>query len=89
MSKRCWMLILLGSIVTLTMGQVPSPDSYLGNPLGSQFSRHHQIAGYFQTVARNSPKVQMQPYGQTYEGRPLMLAIVSSAENIQNIEKNR
>ena len=33
--------------------------------------------------------VKLEQYGQTNEGRPLLLAFISSAENIANLENIR
>ncbi|MEL6135211.1 MAG: M14 family zinc carboxypeptidase, partial [Bacteroidota bacterium] len=83
------MLSLLLVSFLPSWGQIPTPDEYLGYPLGSQFSRHHQIVGYFETVASQSPKVQLLPYGQTNEGRPLVVAVMTSESNMANLEQIR
>jgi hypothetical protein len=45
---------------------------------------------YFKQVAEaNTTMVKLEQYGQTNEGRPLLLAFVSSAENIANLENIR
>lgn len=68
---------------------VPQPDDFLGYPLGSQFTRHFEVVNYVKAVEKASPKVQVTPYGKTYEGRELVLAIVSSPENLANLEEIR
>ncbi|MEO0585283.1 MAG: M14 metallopeptidase family protein [Bacteroidota bacterium] len=89
MNKCFWVLsVLLVSFLPMR-GQIPTPDAYLGYPLGSQFSRHHQIVGYFEAVAAQSSKVRLLPYGQTNEGRPLMVAVVTSEANMANLEQIR
>jgi murein tripeptide amidase MpaA len=70
--------------------QLKSPDEYLGYRLGDHFTPHWKVVDYFKNVAANSPSmVKLQQYGQTNEGRPLMVAFVSTAENIQNLENIR
>lgn len=66
-----------------------SPAEFLGYPLGTNFTRHHKVVEYFEHVAENSPLVQFQKYGDTYEGRPLTYAIISTEENLQNLEQIR
>ena len=78
-------LSLLGVLHT-SSGQLQSPSEFLGYELGSRFSRHHQVVEYFQHVASQSPMVQLREYGRTYEGRPLLLAFVSTSENISSLE---
>lgn len=66
-----------------------SPEEFLGYPLGTSFTRHHKVVDYFKHVADNSALVQYHTYGETYEGRPLTYAIISSEENLQNLEQIR
>ncbi|WP_299114811.1 M14 metallopeptidase family protein [uncultured Winogradskyella sp.] len=69
---------------------IPSPDEFLGYPIGTQFSRHHQVLDYFKTVAKSAPnQVKIEKYGETYERRTLSLAFISSEENIKNLNEIR
>jgi hypothetical protein len=69
---------------------VPSPASYLGYTVGTKFSRHHQIVGYFNTVAQAKPDmVKIMPYGKTNEGRDLLVAAIGLPENIAKLEEIR
>ncbi|MGB7392782.1 MAG: M14 family metallopeptidase [Pricia sp.] len=83
-------------IVALTVSYVvdaqdlKSPSAFLGYELGTQFTRHHQVVDYYQYLAEAaSDRVQLEEYGQTNERRPLLLAYVSSPENIGNLENIR
>jgi hypothetical protein len=70
--------------------QVPSPEEFLGYPLGSKYTPHYRIVQYFEKLASTVPaKMKYQVYGQTYEGRPLTIAFISSEENIRNLEAIR
>ena len=70
--------------------QNPTPESFLGYPLGSRFSFHHRITDYVKTLAEKNPdRVKLIPYGSTYEGRPLLVAVVASFENLARIETIR
>jgi len=64
---------------------VQSPAEFLGYELGERFTRHHQVIDYFNHVAANSALVQLEPYGTTYEGRPLLTAYVTSRENMDRL----
>jgi len=67
-----------------------SPSEFLGYELGTQFTRHHQVVDYYQYVAKAaSDRVQLQEYGRTNERRPLIVAYLSSANNIQDLDKIR
>ncbi|NQZ75728.1 MAG: zinc carboxypeptidase [Ekhidna sp.] len=87
MKKVAVLLILLSPVITL--GQVQSPKEYLGYELGERFSRHHQVVDYFKHISEKSEKVTLTEYGKTYEGRPLVLAVVSSEENLSNLDQIR
>jgi len=68
---------------------VASPDEFLGYRLGTQFTFHHRAIEYFRYVADRSPLAEYREYGTSYEGRPLGVCIVSSEENIANLEEYR
>lgn len=82
-------IITLLSYIPLS-AQSMSPDQFLGYELGSQFTRHHQVVDYFKHVESTfQSKVKLQFYGTTNERRQLLLAIVSSEENIKKLEEHR
>ncbi len=70
--------------------QLQSPDEFLGYELGTKFTPHHRIVDYFNHTASAMPgMMKLEQYGQTNEGRPLMLAIISSPENFSRLEEIR
>lgn len=69
--------------------QLQSPSEFLGYEIGTQFSRHADVVSYFEHVAANSKKVKYYDYGKTNERRRLTYAVISSEENIANLEKIR
>ena len=67
-----------------------SPSEFLGYELGTAFTRHHEVVDYYEYLAKNAPnQVLLQEYGVTNERRPLLLAIVSAAPNINDLENIR
>ena len=69
---------------------IKSPSEFLGYELGSEFSRHHEVVDYYEYLAKIAPNnVKLEYYGKTNERRPLLLAYVSSANNLQNLENIR
>ncbi len=69
--------------------EIPVPSSYLGYEIGERQVSHDQLVGYFSLLAQKSDRMKYEIYGRTHEGRPLTVAIISSAENIRNIEELR
>lgn len=75
--------------VSFVQAQVKSPSEFLGYELGTQFSRHADVVDYFEHAAANSNMVTYDTYGKTNERRPLTYAVVSTPENLANIEQIR
>ncbi|NJC27327.1 M14 family metallopeptidase [Neolewinella antarctica] len=69
--------------------QITHPSDFLPHRLGEAFTAHHQLVDYFEYVAEASPRVKLEEYGRTNERRPLVLAYVSSPENIARLEAIR
>ena len=65
---------------------IKSPAAFLGYGLGEKFTFHHKVVSYFKHVSDASPNVKLISYGKTYEQRPLLVAVISSEENINIIE---
>ena len=89
MSKQLFLWLSLALLPIVGMAQIQSPDDFLPHRLGETFTPHHLLVSYFQHIAENSDQIQLQEYGRTYEQRPLMLAVISSAENMAQIEAIR
>ncbi|WP_316816715.1 M14 family metallopeptidase [Pedobacter nyackensis] len=68
-------------------GQVKSPDEFLGYPLGDKFTPHDKVLDYFAYLAKASKNVKVVNYGKTYEGRELLVGIVSARENMEKLEQ--
>lgn len=83
-------LCIFLQLTSFSQQTLQSPEKFLGYSLGSSYTNHFQIVQYFQAVAAAQPgKVKLVNYGKTYEGRPLMLAFISTEENIRNLESIR
>ncbi|MCS6968676.1 MAG: M14 family zinc carboxypeptidase [Cytophagales bacterium] len=68
---------------------IPTPEQFLGYPIGSYHTRYDRIVAYFETLARLSDKAQLEVLGNTYENRPLIALIVTSAANQSRLEEIR
>ncbi len=69
---------------------IVSPDSFLGYQLGSKFTPHHKLVAYFEAAATTQPQqMKLEKYGETNEGRPLLIAIIASKENLAKLEEIR
>ncbi|CAG5071433.1 hypothetical protein DYBT9623_03462 [Dyadobacter sp. CECT 9623] len=70
--------------------QNTTPEQHLGFPLGSKFAFHSQILQYFTLLqSQNQDRVKLIQYGSSNEGRPLMIAFISSPDNMGKLESIR
>ena len=70
--------------------KLQSPSTFFGHELGNEFHRHHEVMDYYEHVANAEPsRVKLVQYGITNERRPLVLAVISSEENLMNLESIR
>lgn len=84
------LIFSLSLFTTFAQVDLKSPDQFLGYELGDRFTRHHKVVEYFQHVANARPgNVKFIQYGETYEHRPLVIAIIASDENFKNLETIR
>ncbi len=65
--------------------EIPSPEEYLGYPIGAHHTRHDRIVGYLEKLAEASDRATLYDYGRTYEGRRLVILTVSTPENMNNL----
>jgi hypothetical protein len=82
-------LILFLNVSAPAQDSVQSPSEYLGYDLGTEWTPHYKVMNYFEHVANNSPMVRMEEYGETNEGRKLLLAQVTSEGNMNRLEELR
>ncbi len=88
--------VILASILLLVLAyealpaqqkisSIPSPTEFLGFSPGEDYklANYEEIVSYFQALDRLSSRLRLQELGQTTEGRPFYMAIISSSENLQ------
>jgi len=68
---------------------IPSPEQFLGYPIGSHFTRYDKVVEYFKELARISNKATLTVVGRTLEERELVILTITSPENKSNIEEIR
>jgi hypothetical protein len=75
--------------VSISGQNTKSPEQFLGYTPGQRFTLQNRVNDYFRHVAETSPYAEYLEYGETWEGRPLSVCIVSAPENLANLEKIR
>ncbi|MDX1578325.1 MAG: M14 family zinc carboxypeptidase, partial [Gemmatimonadota bacterium] len=71
------------------VAQVPTYEDVVGRPFGERLTEHHEMVTYLRAVAEASPRVSVVSQGTSWEGRELMLAVVTSPENHARLEEIR
>ncbi|PKP29446.1 MAG: hypothetical protein CVU00_15595 [Bacteroidetes bacterium HGW-Bacteroidetes-17] len=85
-------LVISVFIVSAVNGQnITKPEEYLGFKPGADFhlANYEQAIGYFEKIAGQTNRMQIFDMGETSEGRRMKYAIISSEENMANLEKYR
>lgn len=66
---------------------ISTPEQILGFKVGEWHARHDQIQRYFEKLAEQSDKVQLEIIGYSHEQRPLLQLIISSPANLKRLEQ--
>ena len=88
---KCFLLPFLFLLLgwTAVQAQVKSPDEFLGYSLGSKFTPHDKVLDYFKYLGKAVQNIKIVSYGKTYEGRELLVGIISAKENMDKLEQIR
>lgn len=83
--------VALAGLALPASAQVPTPESVLGHAVGADFrlATYEESLGYFQRLDAASDRVELREVGTTSMGRPWHLALISSAENLRNVDRYR
>lgn len=82
-------LVAAALVLPVTAQKVPSPKDVFRYELGERYTTHAKIVDYVRSVDAASDRVAVMKYGETYEGRDLLLAVVTSPENHARLSEIR
>jgi hypothetical protein len=88
--RKGLLLFLIFTAVDNVFSQdIPNPESYFGFKPGADYKmlRWDEIVSYFKTLDESSDRVRVEELGKTTLGNPFIMTIISSPENLSNIEK--
>ena len=82
--------LLCGSAL-LSAATPKSPEQYFGFQMGADYKlvKWPQIVEYFNALAGSSDKVKLVEAGKSSEGNPMIVAIISSPENLAKLDHYR
>ncbi len=68
---------------------ITSPDEFFGHKVGADYHliNYKQAANYWKKLAEESSNIKLFEYGTSSYGRTMILAVVSSEENIAHIDR--
>jgi hypothetical protein len=69
--------------------KVPTPEQFLGYPIGTYFTRYDQVVAYFKELSKVSDRVHVEGIGKTYEQREQVIVTITSPANYGNLENIR
>ncbi|MBM3762911.1 MAG: hypothetical protein FJW36_22010 [Acidobacteria bacterium] len=81
---------LLFFVVSIVLAAAPpKPEEILGYKPGTDYKLmdYEELSKYFEALAKSSNRIKLIEVGKTSEGRPHLLALLSSEENLRNIDK--
>ena len=67
---------------------VTSPKQYFGFSIGDdyQLANYTQLVEYWQKLDKESDRMKVVEIGKTAEGRPQLMAIITSPENLKKLD---
>ncbi|GAB3948171.1 M14 family metallopeptidase [Spirosoma harenae] len=90
--QRAFLLVYIWLISLSVIAQqkpIPKPEETLGFPVGADFhlATYEQSLSYFKKLDEVSDRLKLVYVGETSEGRPWYFALISSPQNLANIDK--
>ncbi|MDP6789857.1 MAG: M14 family zinc carboxypeptidase, partial [Candidatus Marinimicrobia bacterium] len=69
---------------------IPTPEAFLGYPIGSWHTTYGRMERYIHALQEAAPnRVFIEQYGKSIEQQNMMMLIISSENNIRNLEQIR
>ena len=89
-----WTFVLAAALSAVSLcaqsaPQITTPQEALGFNLGDDYmvANYTQLEAYWKKLASESDRMKLVSIGKTEEGRDQWMAIISSPENIRNLDK--
>ena len=94
----CWLLLSFIWLTTLSLAysgqtgteeKITTPEAFFGFKLGTdkKIARWDKIVEYFEILQKQSPRIKVINMGPTTMGHPFLLIVISSPENLANLER--
>jgi hypothetical protein len=89
--KRISILCVFILVLPFMLCAQTSPEDFLGHEVGAdrKLADYNQIMAYFQKLDQESGKIKVLTIGTTTLGKPMIMAVISSENNIENLDSYR
>jgi zinc carboxypeptidase len=83
------LLVLLFAVSAAGQSTITSPKQQFGFNLGDdyQLTNYAQLTEYWKKLAQQSDRMKLVEIGKTAEGRPMLMAIITSPENHKKLDR--
>ncbi|HEU4521347.1 MAG TPA: M14 family metallopeptidase [Thermoanaerobaculia bacterium] len=89
--KKLALVLAFALAVSASAAPIQSPSQFLGFEVGAdrKLADYKQITSYFRMLDGASPRVALETLGKTTLGDEMFMAVISSEENMRNLEAIR
>jgi hypothetical protein len=80
--------LILGLTANIFASDIPKPETYFGHKPGADFKliRWEKVYEYFHLLGEKSDRIKVEDLGKTTLENPFILAIISSPENLSQLD---
>src|SRR5437899_7539221 len=92
-SLRLWraaaLPLVFSAAVVQAQSHITSPKEQFGHNIGDDYwlATYDQFQAYWQKLAKESDRMKLVEIGKSAEGRPQLMAIISSPENMKKLDR--
>lgn len=82
-------ILFLLLLISQSSASIKTPDNFFGFPVGGdrQLADYRQLVAYFNHLDAASPKIKVLNLGKTTDNNDMILAVISSEQNINDLAK--
>ena len=84
-----FLFLIIPFVASTAADELRSPEEYLGFPVGTdrKLADYDEVRGYLEELAGRSPWIEIETIGETTLGRPFVMAILSTPDNLDNLPR--
>ncbi len=91
MTKRLFAALTLCAVPLAAQQRLMTPQEAIGHTVGADYflPNYTQLMRWWETLAKQSPRMKLDTIGLTAEGRPQLMAVLSSPANLAKLAEYR